>query len=118
MLKLRPEQIRSFRKAAVHRFVRRMMGRLRQIYPQETSGLTEQELESLVTQGVEKAAGYGAVMESEFETYVRCMIQYGPDFVNDPETAWARDYLVVAALSATQRFAALRRCASLKEESL
>ena len=63
MLRIRSEQIAALGEYMLRRFEVRMHPTLRADFPAETAELSDEELEAIIRDGVERAEGYG-VMEA------------------------------------------------------
>ena len=106
---LRNEQIEAFSKSHEDAFVARMVHHLRDDLPQqyEAQGLKEENLESLVRQGMSAAKNYGITSQVGIRQYLDCMVVLGPDFDSDGKHPWAQEILSNDDLSPSEKADAL-----------
>jgi hypothetical protein len=102
-LVIRQEQIDAFKGHMIAEFVERMVVHLPQTFPEQLHAMPEPELHSLVHQGIEKADGYGVVLETDVQRYLECMVMLNPKFDTTPETEWAGKILNDGTLTGTQK---------------
>jgi len=79
MLVIRKEQMQSFRDAMVNSFKKRMAVHLRNVFPEETSNLSEQEIFVFVDKGMKKAKLFGIIYETDIKRFLELMIFFGTD---------------------------------------
>lgn len=106
-LALRPEQFAEFRKMMRLRFVERMEKRLRERFPDEMEEIPEKERGRRILGDVERAEGYGIVLEHDVQRFLDCTFLLGADFDRDPERPRAGEILNRRDLDGTEKIALL-----------
>lgn len=107
----------AFRASSIQDFKRQLSSHLKIVYPNETALLDDAALAGFIDEEFENAKKYNALAESQFHTYIECALQYSSDFVENEALWWAKDYLVVAQVSAARRFELIRKYADLHCEA-
>ena len=93
MLKVRREQMETFRTQRQARFVQRMMDYLRVTFPAQTENLTDDRLQATVQQGERKAQDYDIVYEDDIRRFLGYVVVYGLTLDSRPQTQWIADIL-------------------------
>jgi hypothetical protein len=93
MLKVRKEQMETFRMQMQARFVLRMVDYLRVTFPAQTKNLTDDHLRETVQQGERKAQDYGVVYEDDIRRFLGYVVVYGLTLDSHPQTQWIADIL-------------------------
>ena len=75
MLTIRREQMEAMGNGKRRPFVLRVAKRLRRRYPYETAKVTDEELESAIEVGIDKAEGYSIVRQADVARFIE--ILYG-----------------------------------------
>jgi hypothetical protein len=83
MLVIRDEQMEALRQYMLRSFQNRMVSHLRTDFPEETSEMSDEELQTLVQTGMDKAESYGIVYEDDIQRFLDYMLIHGPDFDQD-----------------------------------
>lgn len=108
-MKIREEQKQALFLSLVDTFVQRMVRHLWDGFPKqcEAQAWQEEDIESLVRQGMDRARDYGLFSEGEIQRYLECMVIFGPEFDQDQKYPWASDILNSVDLSSSQKSEAL-----------
>lgn len=77
MLKVSNEQIEQFDKVFMERFVKRLIGILREDHPEDVSEYSNEELHELVREGIDRAESYGLESDNDVETFVTLLFTVG-----------------------------------------
>jgi hypothetical protein len=93
MLKVRREQMETFRTQRQARFVQRMVDYLRVTFSTQTKNLTDDHLRETVQQGERKAHDYGIVYEDDIRRFLGYVVVYGLTLDSHPQTQWIADIL-------------------------
>jgi len=93
MLVIRQEQMEKFQTDSLERFVLSAIVRLRTEFEGALKSESDEDLESLIRDGLQRAEGYGITGESDVECFIECMVRYGLNFDSNPHLAWARRIL-------------------------
>lgn len=108
-MKIREEQKQALLLSLEDNFVQRMVRHLWNDFPKqcEAQALHEEDMESLVRQGMDRARDYGLFSEGEIQRYLECMVIFGPEFDQNQKYPWASDILNSADLNSSQKSEAL-----------
>lgn len=87
MLRIRQEQMEVFGAAMQRSFELRMLASFRADPSSPTENLSDDEILSTITLGIDRASRYDIVNETDVERYIKYMFIYGPDFDTDPQSA-------------------------------
>jgi hypothetical protein len=79
-LKIRPEQMEVFRRAAVKGFIERMMEHLHRYHSEAIAGLSDEMLRDRVEIGVGRGEAYGLTSEDGLPFFVALMFEIAPNF--------------------------------------
>ena len=93
MLTIRKKQIQAMRPALVRRFLEKLLQHIRTFFEAECEGRSDEELLEHIQRALERAGAYGLVAERDLFQYVNVSMLHGPDFDQQPETTWTRDFL-------------------------
>lgn len=107
MLIIRNEQLEVFRQYALVQFINNMAQYLRVTYSQQTSSLSEAELQSEIRAGIKHAAKYNVRFQYDVQQFLSQRMEFGADFDTKPETAWMAEILNDEGLSPTEKMDAL-----------
>ena len=80
MLKIRPEQQKTFDDIAYEKFVVETAAKLKMAIPDYTVNLTEEELKAKVMLGIESAECYEIVNNYDIRRYIETQLQIGGEF--------------------------------------
>lgn len=93
MLKIRKEQMETFKDDILRKFEDKMFIHLRSQFPEETKQMEEPELREMIHNGIFHARRYKVTLEPDVCRYLECMVLHGVDFDTNPQTSWAGDIL-------------------------
>lgn len=99
MLMIRSEQMQALGQSMRQRFVSRMADELPQRCPDEVKNLSHEDLRAMVDEGIDVAKQYGITDETDVRAFLWFIAQFGLDFSQTPETAWAGETLANDELS-------------------
>ncbi len=103
MLKIRKEQMETFKDDILRKFEDKMVIHLRSQFPEETKQMEEPELREMIHNGIFHARRYKVTLEIDVSRYLECMMKYGADFDTNPKTAWAGKILHNRMMEGTEK---------------
>ena len=109
MLRIRREQMDAFAGHMAEQFERKLVARLRSLFPDKTRDVTDSALRESIRAGGEVAAAYGVAAERDVARFVLLQHQLAPDFDISPSYPWARETLVRTNLTGTEKMDALEQ---------
>ena len=83
MLVIRDEQMKAMQEYMLTKFAGRMFLHLRESFPEEISGISDEELRALIQMGIEKARSYNILEDEDVQGFLEFMITNGPNFHED-----------------------------------
>jgi glucose-6-phosphate 1-dehydrogenase len=83
MLVIRDEQIKALDESMLRSFKNRMVSHLRRTCPEETSGMSDEELRTLIQDGINKAESYQIFEDNDVRRFLEYMLILNPDFDQD-----------------------------------
>jgi len=89
MLRIRPQQMQTFEKAAMAGFERRMVDHLRTYFPGHYRIWGPATAQTVVQYGCKRAQHYGLATERHICLYLTLMATLGGNFDTDPQLPWA-----------------------------
>jgi len=104
-LRIRDTQMRAFSEYMDKSFEKRAASHLRTEFPEETDGLTDDELRVFVQNGSRKAAQYELSRETEIGVFLDLLMLFGPDF---DQMSWAQDIFENSELALEEKLERLR----------
>ena len=90
---IRDSQIQALGDQAFDNFVAELCGHCRDYAPDLVGTLSEEELESAVRKGIDRAAQHGFDLRGPVRFYVELMIAFGAGFDTDSQYPWAAEVL-------------------------
>jgi hypothetical protein len=93
MWKIRPEQIESFRQAALASFEDEMAAHSKVFTPKLAKALGEEQLRVALRFAVERAGRYGFTNRGSVRLYIELSFLFGSRFDSDPQYPWAGAFL-------------------------
>lgn len=93
MLRIRVEQVVTFREAELRNFEDRMLKHLKQFAPTHVRFLEERDLRKVIQLGLEQASKHGLHSARGARIYTELMFLLGSAFDADPQYPWAIDIL-------------------------
>lgn len=90
---IRQEQMQALEAAGEARFETEMLEHLKAAYPRAVAGIDEGQIRKLISQGAERARGYGFQARGPVRMYVEFQVVLGHEFDEDPLLYWIRDIL-------------------------
>ncbi len=90
---IRDGQKEAFQAADCGRFQAACIGHLRETYPDETEGKSNEEMDNLVHDGVGAAARYGIRRETNVLRFIELRLALGDDFEKEEGGEWAAEIL-------------------------
>lgn len=106
-MKIRPEQMNAMAEYSRRQFQDRLIRDLRREYPEETAQADDDELRAVVVEQIDKAVGYGIVLEDDLAIYVDRAAYYGDDW--DSSLDWVRGILNDEQLDGSAKIEEIRR---------
>lgn len=103
MLVISKDQMNVFSDFMFGQFKNRMAHNLQENFPEKTSAISDEDLHTLILEGIDKAESYDITDEVDIERYLECMMRYGPDFDHSPSTSWAVDILNEDDITGTEK---------------
>ena len=110
MLVIRKEQIDVFEKKITEEFYKRMINRLSNTYPEETSAISDESLLAMITSASVKAESSGIVEEEDVQRFLGCMVMHGPDFDRESAHPEVQEILADAGLNAEEKVELIELC--------
>lgn len=101
MLTIRNEQMLAFSAALQRQFELGTLAHLRKRFPEPREDRTDEQLLTMIGQGISKAARYGIVSQLDVTRFIEYMVLYGPEF--DSQVAWAREILHSPGIPAREK---------------
>ena len=101
MIIIRREQMETFENAAMRTFEDRMLVHLRENHPDKIKDMNDEQLRSLIRQGIQQAETHEVVIEWDVCRYLDLVVLHGLDFDESPETTWAGEILRSKELDGT-----------------
>ena len=114
MLTIRPQQSDALHQDLRRRFVERMVGHVREYFPQQFGKLGEPAVREWIEDGIGRAGGYGIVAERDVCKFIDIMIVFGREFDTDPACPWAKPILTAQPTDPTSRMEVLFETARQK----
>lgn len=93
MLTIRREQMAALSACQRERYVTRMVRKLDQLFPRNSSADDDQTRRALVVDGIARAAKYEITSEREVALFVFLMKEYGPGFEQQKDKRWMESIL-------------------------
>jgi len=104
MIILRKEQKDALRILLIQRQILGLVDHVKNHFPDETAGKSDDELFDQIMATLERAEKYGIKSECDVYQYINISMLYGADFDEKGDTAWTVDYLADEDVSSpTQR---------------
>jgi hypothetical protein len=103
MLTIRADQMEVFDQRALVEYQWSLLDLLRNGNYPEVDELSDAQVLEVIRSGIVGARRYGVELCYDVTRFVEYMIQYGPDFDSDAETAWAGAILRLPDLSGTEK---------------
>jgi hypothetical protein len=103
MLKIRKEQMNTFKDHILHNFEDKMFMHLKSQFPDQTQQIEESQLREMIHDGIFRAQKYGVTLEPDICRYLECMVLHGVDFDTNPKTSWAGDILRDKGMSGREK---------------
>jgi len=93
MFKLRREHLDAFEAQVVKLFTTRVIAHVKAVWPAECGELGDAAVETIVQNGIKRAAGLGLSTELEVVRFVDLAFILAPDFDTKPLSSWTRPIL-------------------------
>jgi hypothetical protein len=90
---IRHAQLAAFSSSVSERYRLRVIGHIREFFPEECEALGEEGTDELVRYGCMKASAHGFVSGRDVCRYIILMVAFGRDFDRAPEHPWAATIL-------------------------
>lgn len=91
MLRIREEQITAFRAYMRKKFVDRVLGHVREHFPEDFEVLGEAQTRTVIKLGIDRAAEHGFETKGDVCNYITLMFSLGSYFDEDPLLPWAAE---------------------------
>ena len=88
MLVIDKEKMKVLENAMMDRFVRKMQAHLQDVFPDVLENMSDAEIEALIRDGIDQAAGYDIVGEQVVALFIDLTVSLGADFVTREEHSW------------------------------
>jgi hypothetical protein len=92
MFKIQEAHLKAFEASRLSRFERRATGRLRALFPDQTSQMSDEALGQRVRDGLDRASAYGLTTERHVMAFLATTFLAGERFDTEPND-WARSIL-------------------------
>lgn len=99
MMRIQAVQMKALEAAQKQRFIEDTVERLSREHPDPVGRLGQAGTRNLVTQGVERGAGYGITEDEPLGRFIDLMLTLDPEFEKRPELDWTQDILADKELS-------------------
>lgn len=109
MIVIRKEQWNAMENSLRLSFENRAMAELRSSYPEKLKDVQDEDLRKDVRTGMNKAEKSGIKDEAFVMKFLEFIVEYGRDFADTEETAWAREILEEAYLTEEEKITKLMR---------
>ena len=93
MLTIRKEQTEAMRRPLVEQRIVDLVAHVKQDFPEETRGQSDEELYDRIEETLKRAERYDITSDRDVYKYVNISMIYGIDFNEQDETDWTADYL-------------------------
>ena len=93
MLTIRREQMAALSACQREHYITRMVRKLDQLFPRNSSADDDQTRRALVVDGIARAARYEITSEREVALFVFLMKEYGPGFEQQKDKRWMESIL-------------------------
>ena len=103
MLTMRAEQMATLKAEGLRKFVDEMLAHLRKRCPKQTEAMDDAALRESIGEGIAQAGEHGVTDENDVRRFLEYRTQYGPEFGQSPDTAWAGKILADKELDGTQK---------------
>jgi len=103
MMVIRKEQYEVLSQYTLGQFFQAMENYLREAYPEQTAGMSHEQLRELIAEGTERAGHYDITDENDVKRFLEYLVLYGRDFGKSAATSWAEQFLTDTNLPATAR---------------
>ena len=97
-------------------FIKKAKNHLRQKFPVTTRLMTDENLQGLISEGIDKAAGHNIIEREDVLPFIEYMICLGKDFDINPEHRWARIILQIRNIEGAEKIARLVKINPLNPE--
>jgi len=105
MLTITNKQIEAFSAIMMDSFIKKAINHLRQKFSLTTSLMTDESLHEIITEGIQKAAGYKIIEREDVLPFIEYMVSLGKDF--DVFYSWARKILRTRNIVGSEKIADL-----------
>lgn len=112
MLKIRKEQLAALAEARKRSFVKDLTSRITRHWPQKAREMSDKDLRRMVTDGVDRAAGYGIRGGRDVARYANLMMALGPEFDRDSRYPWAEAFLTDEAIAPRHKLSRMSELAA------
>ncbi len=109
LFQIRREQIEALAAASVEQFQDNIIEHLRQVWPEETGAMTDDELLAWVRYGVDRGAPYGIDTEFDVARFIDLMFVFDTEFDTNESLPWAAEILRDDSLDGRRRIDALMK---------
>ena len=103
MLVIRDEQIEALDESMLRSFKNHMVSHLRKVCPEETSGMSDEELRALIQGGIDKAESYEIFEDDDVRRFLEYMLILSPDFDQDSSFPEIREILNNEEMDGTEK---------------
>jgi hypothetical protein len=93
MLQITKKQLELLSERLMASFIKGAILHLRQKFPKTTRFFPDNELSTLISEGIDKATGYNILESEEVLPFLEYLIVLGRNFDTDPENSWALEVL-------------------------
>jgi hypothetical protein len=107
MFELREDHLTAFRNTAAANFEDRAVAHLRKELPDQTAGLTDDDLRRRIRSSMNRGRQYGLTSERQLMRFVDADFLLGDSFEVDPQQSWSAAILRDPDYSADERSALL-----------
>lgn len=107
MLTLRKEQMAALEAVAWRNFQEIMVRRFELKLPRRFEELGEPEVRRIAAKSIRKGIQYAFENRDDVTRLAELMIEFAPDFDDDPRYAWARELIEQTAVPSSHRMALL-----------
>lgn len=111
MFRIRGEQIEEFGRRDLDRYVEETVRHLSRVFPEHAYSRTEEQLQRLVREAVDRGHRFGLTLEHTLRRFVDYHVEWGPAFLDDPDREWVVDILTDEELDEEQRINEIDRVA-------
>ena len=102
MLQIKQAQWDEIQRLTFIKTRKNLLHHLKQHYPEQTTAIGDEAMQSLISNGIERAEGYGITDQGDVTRFLQYLVEYGEGFGQSADSQWAAQFLNDENLSGTE----------------